>query len=58
MTPEIRDAVKLVSQKVQRCETAIRRKEYDRAALEIKNAELAVKDLRQLITDEAPDGRS
>jgi hypothetical protein len=60
MSPELRAAAKLVSQKIQRCETALKLSDYPRLALEIKNAKLAMTELRQLLTDEpqeATNGR-
>lgn len=58
MTAELRAAVKVLSQKVQRCETAMKRKDYPRAALELKLIELATKDVRQLVTESPMEATS
>jgi len=53
MSDDLRAAVKLVRQKVQRAQTALRLKDTARAALEITLAEIAVDDLGHLIDGEA-----
>jgi len=51
MSDDIRAAVKLVRQKVQRAQTALRLKDTSRAALEITLAEIAVDDLGHLMDE-------
>ena len=54
------DAMKLVKQKIQRCQVAFKRADTTRLAFELGEAARAAKELAQLLTDapkEATDGR-
>lgn len=54
MSAELRAAVKLVRQKIQRCHVALNRNDLARLTLELTNAELAAKALGQILTPDEP----
>lgn len=49
---DLRDAVRLIRQKIQRARVAHKREDRARVTLELDLAELAARDLASLLTDE------